>query len=143
MPQPQVCAADTQRAEIADGDSARAKARQLLCEVLPEDALHEFLAEGFFHHKGKAGVYRIGEGAQTEIYRNGRLCAAACLQLTIPAPGCDRMLAEYLILKNDEALYWSKANIFPAKHRLFEPLAVLMAILDLALLLKLGLDYLA
>jgi hypothetical protein len=116
------------------------KARRLLCEILPERALKEFLEKDYFHHHGKLGVYRISRDSQTEIYRKGRLAASGCLQLTIFAPSYDRMIAEYLILANDEQLYWTKANIFPARPIIdFRVLAV--AALDVTLLLKLVLDY--
>jgi hypothetical protein len=140
MPRPRVPAAPPEG--ITDGESARAKARQLLCEILPEDALKEFLTKGFFHHEGKGVIYRICEKSQTEIYDNGHLSATACLQLSIPAPGCDRMIAEYLILKSDEAFYWNTANVFPLKSKTFDFRLCLVAMLDLALLLKLVLDYL-
>ena len=141
MLQPRVT--DAPREEITDGNSARVKARRLLCEILPENALREFLTKGFFHYQGKGVIYRICEQSQTEMYGNGRLTATACLQLSIPAPGCDRMIAEYLILKNDEALYWNTANVFPAKTKVFDSRLFLVVMLDLALFLKLVLDCLA
>ena len=141
MPEPR--APDAPPEEITDGNSARAKARQLLCEILPENALREFLTNGFFHHEGNGVTYRICEQSQTEIYGNGRLSATACLQLSIPAPGCDRMIAEYLILKNDEAFYWNTANVFPAKTTILDSRLFLIATLDFALILKLVLDYVA
>jgi hypothetical protein len=117
------------------------KARQLLCDVLPKRALQEFLEKDYFHVEGKVGVYRISRDSQTEIYRNGRLAASGCLQLTVFAPTYDRMLAEYLVLKNDERLYWTKANIFPVK-RFFDWRILAIAVVDFALMAKLVLDYL-
>jgi hypothetical protein len=140
MPQPRV--PDGPPEETADGNSARFKARRLLCEILPETALREFLTRGFFHYEGKGVVYRICEESQTEMYGNGRLLATACLRLSVPAPGCDRMIAEYLILKNNEAFYWNTANVFPAKPKSFDSRLFLMALLNLALFLKLVLSYL-
>jgi hypothetical protein len=52
------------------------------------------------------------------------------------------MIAEYLILKSNEALYWNKANVFPAENRIFNLPLLAMTALDLALGLKLVLDYL-
>jgi hypothetical protein len=52
------------------------------------------------------------------------------------------MVAEYLILKNDETLYWSTANVFPTKRRRADHLTVPIGLLDIGLLLKVGLDYL-
>src|SRR5262249_51649481 len=123
-----------------EATTPEAKARRLLCEILPARALKEFLEKDYFHHYGKLGVYRISRNSQTEIYRKGRLAASGCLQLTVFAPSYDRMVAEYLILANDEQLYWTKANIFPARPTIdFRVLAVFA--LDLALLLKLLFDY--
>ena len=121
--------------------SPEAKAKQLLCEILPDTALQELLEGDCFQHTGKVGVYRISRNSQTHIYRSGRLVATGCLQLTIFAPTYDRMAAEYLILSNDERLYWTKANIFPVQRLRHFPL-VAVALLDLGLLLKLVLDYL-
>jgi hypothetical protein len=117
------------------------KARQLLCDLLPRKALQEFLEKDSFHYEGSVGVYRISRDAQTEIYRHGRLAASGCLQLTVFAPTYDRMLAEYLILKNDERLYWTKANIFPVR-RLFDWRVLAVGLLNVALIAKLVLDYL-
>jgi len=116
------------------------KARELLCEILPKKALQEFLENDFFHYEGKIGLYRISRESQTEVYRYGRLAATSCMQLSIFAPSYDRMVAEYLILSNDEHLYWNKANVFPVRPRLdFRVVAV--GLLDFALLLKLVLSY--
>ena len=116
------------------------KARELLCEILPKKALQEFLEKDCFHYEGKIALYRISRESQTEVYRNGRLTATSCMQLSIFAPSYDRMVAEYLILSNDEHLYWNKANVFPVGPRLdFRVVAV--ALLDFALLFKLVLSY--
>lgn len=121
--------------------SPQAKAKQLLCDVLPEKARQQFLEKDFFEHAGKIGVYRISRDSQTEIYQNGRLAASGCLQLTIFAPSYDRMAAEYLILSNDERLYWTKANIFPVRRR-FGLRHAAVVLFDVALIAKLVLDYL-
>src|SRR5262249_50056067 len=107
------------------GITPEAKASGLLGEILPARPLKEFLKKDYFHHYGTLGVYRISRDSQTEIYRKGRLAASGCLQLTIFAPSYDRMVAEYLLLSNDEQLYWTKANIFPARPTIdFRVLAV-------------------
>jgi hypothetical protein len=116
------------------------KARQLLCEILPPNARQEFLEKGFFHHQGKVARYKICRNSPTEVYRNGRLAASGCLQLTIFSPTYDRMAAEYLILKNDEPLYWTKANIFPIRPR-FDLRLLAIILFDLALLLNLICNY--
>ena len=83
-------------------------------------------------------TYRISERSQTEIHANGgRPSATACMQLSIPAPSCDRMIAEYLILKNDEALYWKIANVFPLERNASDSSLLLFMLLDLGLILNL------
>jgi hypothetical protein len=119
--------------ERLEGDSASAKARRLLCEILPEKARTEFLATGSFHFEGNGVTYRISERSQTEICTDGRPSATACLQLSVPAPGCDRVIAEYLILKNDERLYWRVANVLPLHYKRVDPRLLLILMLDLAL----------
>ena len=114
-----------------------AKSKQLLCEILPLRALQEFLEKDYFHHVGKRGTYRICRNSQTEIYRKGRHAASGCLQLSVFAPSYDRMAAEYLILSNNEQLYWNKANIFPARRAIDFRIAA-TAVLDFVLLLNLA-----
>ena len=121
--------------------SPQGKAKQLLCDILPEKARQQFLEKDFFEYTGKIGVYRISRDSQTEIYQSGRLAASGCLQLTIFAPSYDRMAAEYLILSNDERLYWTKANIFPVRPR-FGLRHLAVALFNVALIAKLVLDYL-
>jgi len=47
------------------------------------------------------------------------------------------MAAEYLILSNNEQLYWNKANIFPARRAIDFRIAA-TAVLDFVLLLNLA-----
>jgi len=119
------------------GNSATAKARRLLCEILPDNARQDFLMTGSFVHEGDGVTYRISERSQTQIYVNGHHSAIACLQLSIPAPGCDRMIAEYLILKNDERLYWNLANVLPLETTRFDYRLLLALALDVTLLVNL------
>lgn len=129
------------REDIADDFSARLKARQLLCEILPDAEREQFLATDSFYQHGQLATYRICRGSQTELYRNGRLVAYACLQLTMPTPAYDRMIAEYLILHSDEGLYWKKANIRPAKSTTLSVPLVLLVFINLALVLNLITTY--
>jgi len=126
------------RDEVTDQIPARLKAQELLCEILPEREREQFLALGFFDYEGKRAAYRIFKDGQTEIYLNGSLYARACLQLTIPAPSCDRMIAEYLILSNDEQLYWNKANIDPAEQPTGRLPVLLFLLVDIGLLVNLA-----
>lgn len=100
----------------SDFEKSREKARRLFKSVVREkiDWEDEAEARGSVRIKGQQGEYLISSHYQTAIYnlKNGRQMASACLQLTVPAPVFDRMLAEYLLLKNDENFYWRTANIF-------------------------------
>jgi len=93
---------------------SKAKARQLLRSVLPENAWREFEGKGVIQCSGKRGLYVISPFSQTEIRDAvaGRSIAYACLQLSIAAPNYDRMIAEYLLIRNDEDFYWKTANMF-------------------------------
>lgn len=83
-----------------------------------ENSSKEFTRQRIFemirHQEGQRGRYTISPYCQTLIEdRHGKCIAYACLQLSIPAPTYDRMVAEYLLIKNDENLYWKTANVFP------------------------------
>src|SRR5438093_9581227 len=97
-----------------DYERAKDKARQLLRSVLPEAEWLDLEETGVIQLSGKRGKYVISAYSQTEIRdaSSGRCVAYACLQLSIPAPTYDRMVAEYLLIKNAEDVYWKTANIF-------------------------------
>ena len=103
----------TAQALIHD-DSPAEKARQLLRRALPERLRSRFEASDVIEFTGQRGTYLILAHSQTKIYNSitGQCVAYACLQLTTAAPDYDRMLAEYLLIKNDEERYWETANIF-------------------------------
>jgi len=116
---------------------AEENALLLLKSVLPEDQWAGLENKGVVVFSGQRNVYVLSPTSQTEIHdkANGRLLARACLQLSVPAPGGDRLIAEYLILKNDEDLYWRTANIF---SKIEWDIAVPMLILgDMILLINL------
>jgi hypothetical protein len=100
----------------SDGyEAAKARARSLLLEILPPLERDRFANTGVIHVMGSRSgyVYEISPGFQTAIHRQGQVIAYACLQLSMPFPAFDRMVAEYLLIKNDENLYLVKANVFP------------------------------
>jgi hypothetical protein len=109
----------------------------LLKSVVSDDQWTGLEKNGVIVFTGQRNVYVLSPTSQTEIHDkdSGRLLARACLQLSIPAPGGDRLIAEYLILKNDEDLYWRTANIF---SKIEWDIAVPMLILgDMILLINL------
>jgi hypothetical protein len=97
-----------------DYKRAKDKARQLLRSILPENTWSELEEKGVIQCTGKRGTYVISPYRRTEIRdaASGQCVAYACLQLSIPAPTDDRMVAEYLLIRNAEDVYWKTANIF-------------------------------
>ena len=90
------------------------KALQLLRMALPDALWSELVKSGIIQFTGQRANYLISCHSRTKVYdrTTGQCLAYSCVQLSIEAPDYDRMLAEYLMLKNDEDCYWQKANIF-------------------------------
>ena len=127
-----------------DYERAREKARQLLRSVLPEHAWPELEEKGTIKLDGKRASYVISPYSQTEIRdsSSGRCLAYACLQLSIPAPTYDRMVAEYLLIKNAEDVYWKTANIFSRSGNEFGIATLFLIACDIALFVNLLLEVL-
>src|SRR5262245_884046 len=125
-----------------DYEHAKDKARQLLRYVLPESSWFDLEEKGIIQYSGKRGHYVISPYSQTEIRDNvsGRCVAYACLQLSIPAPTYDRMVAEYLLIRNAEDLYWKTANIFSRSGNEFGIATLFLMAFDIALLVNLMLE---
>jgi hypothetical protein len=128
-----------------DYERAKDKARQLLRSVLPEKSWAELEERGVIQFAGKRGTYVISPYSQTEIRdsSSGRCVAYACLQLSIPAPTYDRMVAEYLLIRNAEDVYWKTANIFSRSGNEFGIATLFLIAFDIALFVNLMLDVLA
>jgi len=128
-----------------DYERAKDKARQLLRSILPESSWTELEQRGVIQLAGKRGTYIISPYSQTEIRDNssGRCIAYACLQLSIPAPTYDRMVAEYLLIKNAEEVYWKTANIFSRTGNEFGIATLFLIAFDIALFVNLMLEVLA
>lgn len=121
------------------------KARQLLRSVLPECSWAELENKGVIRYTGKRGTYVISPYSQTEIREpvSHRCVAYACLQLSIPAPAYDRMVAEYLLIKNAEDVYRETANIFPrGEFRITALLPLLLTAFDIVLFANMLLEVL-
>lgn len=124
---------------LPDDHEAKEKARQLLRTILPYNSWRDFEEKGVIHLNGKRGSYVISPHCQTEI-RNldtGRCVAYACLQLSISAPSCDRVVAEYLLIRNAEDLYWKTANIFSRSGHELSIATLFLVAFDIALLANL------
>ena len=116
-------------------ERAKDKARDLLRDILPAETWQEFEEIGVVACQGKRGLYIISPYSQTEIRdtSSGRCVAYACLQLSIPAPTYDRMVAEYLLIKNAEDVYWKTANIFSRSGNEFGIAMLFMTAFNIAL----------
>ena len=127
-----------------DYERAKEKARQLLRSILPDSAWSELEEKGVIQVAGKRGTYVISPYSQTEIRDccSGRCIAYACLQLSIPAPTCDRMVAEYLLIRNAEEVYWKTANIFSRSGNEFGIATLFLIAFDIALFVNLMLEVL-
>ena len=128
-----------------DYERAKDKARQLLRSILPENAWTELEERGVIQYSGKRGTYVISPYSQTEIRDSttGRCVAYACLQLSIPAPTYDRMVAEYLLIRNAEDVYWKTANIFSRTGNEFGIATLFLIAFDIALFVNLMLEVLS
>lgn len=127
-----------------DYEKAKDKARQLLRSILPESSWSELEDKGVVQIAGKRGNYVISPYSQTEIRDagSGRCIAYACLQLSIPAPTYDRMVAEYLLIKNAEDVYWKTANVFSRSGNEFGIATLFLVAFDIALFVNLLLEVL-
>lgn len=94
-------------------EQAKARACLLLKSLISESQRNELAEKGVISVRAASGkTYVINPYTQTSVYSGKRLIAYACMQLSIPAPTYDRMLAEYLLIVNDEAEYLRKVNWF-------------------------------
>ncbi len=127
-----------------DYERAKDEARQLLRSVLHETEWVDLEEKGVIQLSGKRGNYVISPYSQTEIRdaSSGRCVAYACLQLSIPAPTYDRMVAEYLLIKNAEDVYWKTANIFSRSGNEFGIATLFLIAFDIALFVNLLLEVL-
>jgi hypothetical protein len=125
-----------------DYERAKDKARDLLRTILPDSAWSELEERGLIQVTGKRGNYIISPYSQTEIreHSTGRCVAYACLQLSIPAPTYDRMVAEYLLIRNAEDVYWKTANIFSRTGNEFGIATLFLIAFDIALFVNLLLE---
>lgn len=96
-------------------ENSREKARKLLQSVVPKKVWSEFEKTSYIKIEGEFGSYFISPYSQTEIRNKetGRIEACACLQLNLSAPTFDRMVAEYILIKNAEDVYRKTVNMFP------------------------------
>jgi hypothetical protein len=123
-------------------ESTDSRALELLRRVLPETQWTQFSRTGLLEVAGCRGTYRISAQGLTRVFdpETGRPRASACLQLSIPAPAHDRIVAEYVLIRNDEDLYWQTANIVSVDLENLRLIQALMVVLDTVLFVILGLQ---
>lgn len=102
-----------------DWDIAKEKAITLLKNILPKREWREFKKTGFVNVVGVKNAYSIIPFGQTTVkdLKSNKILAYSCLQLSVPAPTYDRMIAEYLLITNDENLYLKTVNLFEVRTR--------------------------
>jgi hypothetical protein len=122
--------------DLRAGD-ADLRARDVLRRILPENQWAQFNETGILEVSGSRGTYHISSSDLTRVLESQtrRPLAKACLQLSVAAPVHDRIIAEFVLIQNDEDLYWRTANIFPAvlDNRILA--TSLVALLDVLLLI--------
>ena len=117
--------------------SSKNAARELLQSLVSEEQWNRFNQSGTLELEGKGGIYRLSTNGPTKVLDSAtrRVVAATRLQPAGASSPRDRVIAEYLLIRNDENLYWQTATIEseqPPSHR---HLTVLMAAFDTILLL--------
>jgi hypothetical protein len=111
-------------------------ARQLLQSILSERDWDWFTQTGTLEIAAKAGIYRVCTHSPTKILdsETRRLVITTRWRGTATSER-DRVIAEYLLIRNDENLYWQTVNISPdtSGSRLY--FSFLMAAVDAMLLM--------
>jgi hypothetical protein len=113
-------------------------ARELLRSILSERQWNQFEQSGNLEIAAKGGIYRIRPNGPTQLLdsETRRPVATTRWQSATAASARDRVIAEYLLIRNDENLYWQTANICPppaSGARLY--FSFLMAAVDAMLLM--------
>lgn len=97
--------------------AAQKKALKLLERVVSAEDFDSYQKKRFIETFGERFKYHIKAAGQTSIYdkKNGSMLFSSCLQLagdeTYGAPQEDRVVMEYLMIKNDENRYLKTANL--------------------------------
>jgi|SRR5690242_18393 len=113
-------------------------ARELLRSILSEKKWAQFELTGAVEIAAKAGIYRIHMTGPTQVLDSERRCLVTTTrwQPATPASARDRVIAEYLLIRDDEDRYWQTASICSlgmSSPRLY--LSFLMAAADAILLM--------
>lgn len=89
----------------------RLAAERLIRTVLPEELSVSLSAIGEFEYQAKQHRYKLFKGKKTHCFQDEKTFSC-CIGLSdTQAPDADRIVAEWLLLKNDEPKYLATANL--------------------------------
>jgi hypothetical protein len=119
--------------------SSKNAARELLQSILSEEQWNRFNHAGILELEAKAGIYRLSTNGPTKVLdsHTRRVVAITSLAQRGSMSARDRVITEYLLIRNDENLYWQTATITPEPAPKRRHLTLLMAAFDTLLLLVL------
>lgn len=124
---------------MAYQQSSKNAARELFQSILSEEEMNRFNKAGIVEIAAKGGIYRISIHGATQVLdsETRRLVATMRFQPAATNSGRDRVVAEYLLIRNDEDVYWQTASHSPETSSSLRPLSILMAAFDAILLIVL------
>jgi hypothetical protein len=94
-----------------NNNDSKIAAEKLLRSVLPEDLCVSLSAIGMCEVQGKKHLYKIFKNSKTHCIQGDRIFSC-CIHLSdSAAPDTDRIVAEYLLIKNSESEYLNIANL--------------------------------
>src|SRR5262249_18665933 len=119
--------------------SSKNAARELLQSIVSEEQWNRFNHAGTLELEAKAGIYRLSTNGPTKVLdsQTRHVVTMTRLPETASISARDRVITEYLLIRNDENLYWQTATITPEPAPSRQHLTLLMAAFDTILLLVL------
>jgi hypothetical protein len=93
-------------------DFRELRARELIRRILGERQYRNLQEKGFVAIKAQSGkTYILKPGyAMTAVYEHGQKVASLCIQLKGEFPPCDALAMRAMLLWNNEAEFWNRAN---------------------------------
>lgn len=108
---------------LSEAKASSERGLALIKRVVTAEEFQCFQEKHYIDVTGKKFRYRIKKAGQTVLFHLGSETASetACLQLTAHnAPQEDRVVMEYLMIRNDESRYLKEANRFRAPAPMFQ-----------------------
>ena len=124
---------------MAFRQSSEHAAIDLLRTIVSDEEWKRFQRTGTLEIRGKAGIYRVDRRHATRLLDSETQRAIATIRWhpVSPEEVPDRVIAEYLLIRNSENRYWETANILPDKSGPNLYHSFLVAALDIMLLMVL------